>query len=72
MENWLTLRVVRLVHSDELMADQVATCGKCSRDSDRGIEGVEDGITCPDAGVFSPRYEALLIYLNCIAVLSET
>lgn len=59
------------MYSDELMTDQVVTCCKCSRDSDCGIESVEDGITCPDAGVFSSGYEALLIYLNYIAVLLE-
>jgi hypothetical protein len=59
------------MYSDELMTDQVVTCCKCSWDSDCGIESVEDGIACPDTGIFSSRYEALLVYLDYVAVLLE-
>ncbi len=62
------MRVVRLVYSDELMADQVVTCCKCGRDSDRGIQSVKDGITCPDTSVLRARDEALLEDLNCMVV----
>jgi hypothetical protein len=59
-----TLRVVRLVHGNKLVPDEILAWRQGSRNGRSPVEGVCDGVAGPFARILCARHEPLLIDLE--------
>jgi hypothetical protein len=70
LDGSLTLRIVGLVHGEQLMADQVISWCEGGRDGGGPVEGVEDCVAGPDAGVLGAGDEAFFVDFDWGIVLA--
>jgi hypothetical protein len=59
------LRIVRLVHGDEFVADEVVARRQAGGNRGGPDQRVEDGVASPDARVLGAGDEALLVDFDC-------